>query len=483
MKLSSPLGECRLAGASPRAASVGLPGLAGFLLCPEPLMNIWWIRSARCLVIFCSLLYLRRACRVAAGSCSGESHQRITRGTSCCRAEGRSWPLGRFETHLLAPHHTHGGERTQTHPDPPSTPSQALPGCSRPQNSGGRDLKAPPWKLQEPQRFSCGVKSWVVGRIGPDTPQEGWWALGSHHPCSPESRAQTGMGSVGRRCSALPRAQTFPLRVSNLASETGNHPSFKHPRSTCTQQRRGKRRSPGDRRSDASAAGSTGMEPHGAGSPRQEQSPALLCRPLQPLQTPQGEGEIAPHPCCRGRAPAAPSSPRLLPPKRPPKPHVLHGCTKPKALLVETRRAPSQLRFGPVCRGIAAIFAAAAAGEHHAQHAEKHLSSVSAEPTWTQRIFYLHGAKNPHRGLNMPTWPKTKVLDPKAIPLVPTDGAQPFRVCHRSVRTQGTGDESSVTAPAHVSPGLVAPEGCLPPPPTCLSALQTPVGWPRGEVG
>lgn len=268
MKLSSPLGECRLAGASPQAASVGLPGLAGFLLCPKPLINIWWVRSAQCLVIFCSLLYLRRACRVTAGSCSGESHQRITRGTSCCRAEGRSCSSGRFETRLLAPHHTHGGERT---------------------------------------------------------------------------------------------------------------------------------------------------------------------------------------PCCRGRALVAPSSPQLLPPKRPPKPHVLHGCTKPKALLVETRRAPSQLRFCPVCRGIAAIFAAAAAGEHHAQHAEKHLS---AEPTWTQRIFYLHRAKNPRRGLNVPTWPKTKVLDPDTIPLVPTDGAQPFRVCHRSVRTQGTGcavGTSAVPHPWHTS--------------------------------
>lgn len=83
----------------------------------------------------------------------------------------------------------------------------------------------------------------------------------------------------------------------------------------------------------------------------------------------------------------------------------------------------------------------------------------------------------------MPTWPKTKVLDPNTIPLVLTDGAQPFRVCHRSVRMQGTGDERSATSLAHVSPDLVAPEGCLPPPPTSLTALQTPVGGPRGEVG
>lgn len=213
MKLSSPLGECRLAGASPRAASVGLPGLAGFLLCPEPLMNIWWIRSARCLVIFCSLLYLRRACRVAAGSCSGESHQRITRGTSCCRAEGRSWPLGRFETHLLAPHHTHGGERTQTHPDPPSTPSQALPGCSRPQNSGGRDLKAPPWKLQEPQRFSCGVKSWVVGRIGPDTPQEGLVGPGEPPPLQPGEPGTNRDGICGQE-------MLSPSQSSNVSSKS-----------------------------------------------------------------------------------------------------------------------------------------------------------------------------------------------------------------------------------------------------------------------
>lgn len=77
-------------------------------------------------------------------------------------------------------------------------------------------------------------------------------------------------------------------------------------------------------------------------------------------------------------------------------------------------------------------------------------------------FFYLQGAKNPRRGLNVPTQPKTKVWDPNAIPLAPTDGAQPFRVCYRSVRKQG--DEHGATAPAHISPGLVAPEGCLPPP-------------------
>lgn len=163
-------------------------------------------------------------------------------------------------------------------------------------------------------------------------------------------------------------------------------------------------------------------------------------------------------------APSSKTSPRA------PRAAWLH---QDKALLVEMRRAPSQLRFCPVCRGIAAIFAAAAAGEHHAQHAEKRLSSVSAEPTWTQRIFYLHGAKNPRRGLNMPTWPKTKVLDPDTIPLVPTDGAQPFRVCHRSVRTQGTGcavGTSTVLQPRHTSVPV-------------WWHLKTPVGGPRGEVG